>query len=75
MHMPLLYISRIVVNRLKFVPANDPSRLAAVALLGLPLVAVGTLIFFWIVERPFLQHRPAEPARELALDAALSPAP
>ena len=75
MHLPLLYVARIVINRLNFIPANDPSRLAAVAILGLPLVAAGTLALFWIVERPFLQHRPAERPRELALDAALSPAP
>ena len=56
-HLPILDIVRITVDRLPFAAHHANLQLALIALIGLPLVLVGAYVFHLLFERPFMNPK------------------
>lgn len=56
-HLPVLFSVRLAVSRMTHLQPGSPAMLVAIALVGLPMVAVCSYCFFVLVEAPFLSRR------------------
>ena len=56
-HLPILYVVRIAVDRLPFAAHHANTQLALIAVIGLPLVMAGAYVFHLLFERPFMNPK------------------